>query len=203
MYHAKNIKVKNQAPKSNVIYTPDQLAGQIANLVGKHSVVFDPAVGGGALIKPMRVMGLCHHVIGIDINKHAEGFRFCNETGVCDFTKLEYWPFKMPDIVIMNPPFNGAESRQLYPELFLRKCFEFFGYDIPVVMATPVGFRSNLRSFTSKRLEFLRDCNITSIMTVPATIYPSACIQTEILFFNLPKLPPHMVVDLTDFQQAA
>ncbi|WP_417842122.1 hypothetical protein [Terasakiella sp.] len=58
MYHAKNIKVKNQAPKSNVIYTPDQLVGQIADLVGKHSVVFDPAVGGGALIKPMRANGI-------------------------------------------------------------------------------------------------------------------------------------------------
>ena len=184
----------------------------MADAIGAYPVILDPAVGGGALIKPMRTKGLCQHVIGLDINPEAEGFRFCNESDVCDYTKLDNWSFKKPNAVIMNAPFNGAGGGQLYPHLFLKKTFELFGPDIPVVMVTSAGFRNNVRSPHKERWTFLSEHahRITSVMTLLATTFTKkddsnkdVQVPAEILFFNMPHLPPHMIADYSAFEKFA
>jgi len=182
----------NKRPKTNAVYTPNWLAQQIAEFVGPHPVILDPAIGGGALVEPYRAGGTPCRIQGVDIDPNAKGFDLCDDFFIGDFTTLNDWGFETPQAIIMNPPFNGAGGRRYYPELFLRKCFELFGNDIPVAMITPVGFRANLRSFTSARWQFLTGLNITSIMSLPATAFPGVTLHVEVLFLNMPWMPAHV-----------
>jgi hypothetical protein len=140
------------------------------------------------------------------------------------------WTGQFPpvDLIIMNPPYNHSKASSkkwgrwtLLPEMFLEKSFKLFGKDAKVIMFTPMGFRLNSRSFTSKqgnRYRKIRDeyGQITSIVSLPLDMFPNNDFdpkkpaarrnvgkgvmasnikrketQQEILMFNMPKLKPH------------
>ena len=97
-----------------------------------------------------------------------------------------------PDLVLCNPPFNGAAGKQLYPEVFLRHAFRLFGETVPIVLFTPMGFRLNQRR-RSARWRWLRDtrANLTSIVSLPLDIFPGVEFHAEILIFNVKGIRPH------------
>lgn len=97
-----------------------------------------------------------------------------------------------PDLILCNPPFNGAPGKQLYPEVFLRHTFKLFDEKVPVVMFAPMGLRLNQRKH-STRWRWLRDAKarITSIIDLPLDVFPGVECHAEILVFNVPGICPH------------
>ena len=150
-----------------------------------NGIIFDPAFGSGRLTDPWYNSG--SYVIGCDIQNQVACRHEFNE---CKFEDLN--PRYLPDLVICNPPFNGASGKRLYPEVFLEHIFKLFGTDIPVVMFAPMGLRLNQRR-KSKRFRWLRDCGaeITSIISLPLDIFEEVEFHAEILIFNVKGIKSH------------
>jgi len=181
-------------PKNSTVYTPDyvcQFLYGIINPVLKPKVILDPAIGKGALTNPWRQE--CH-IVGVDIECNSR--RYADEFVCSRFEDLEQWDKRLPDLVLCNPPFNGAPKGQLYPEIFLRKITELFGTNIPVVLFTPMGLRLNQRK-TSRRWLWVRDTGplITGIISLPLDIFPNVAVHSEILLFNVPNVQPHYWIE--------
>jgi hypothetical protein len=148
--------------------------------------ILDPAIGTGCLTDPW--YGNVRGIVGCDIVDHkprCDRFilgRFEDQTDVGP----------RPDLVLCNPPFNGAAGKQLYPEVFLRHAFKLFGETIPVVLFTPMGFRLNQRR-KSARWRWLRDtqAKLSSIIALPLDTFPSVEFHAEILIFNVKGIHPH------------
>ncbi len=178
-----------QREKSSTVYTPRGVArflfDILSPLMPERSLIFDPAIGSGRLTDPWYDAG--HQIHGCDI---AEQGARCYEFDQCRFE--DYFCSFKPDLVLCNPPFNGAQRKKLYPEVFLHQIFELFGERIPTVLFTPMGFRLN-QIRRSERWRRLRDSksNIDSIVTLPLDIYENVQFHSEILIFNVPDLKPH------------
>ena len=93
--------------------------------------------------------------------------------------------------MLCNSPFNGADGKQLYPEVFLCHAFKLFGDTIPIVLFVPMGFRLNQRR-KSTRWRWLLDsrATITSIVSLPE-IFPDVEFHAEILIFDSRGWEPH------------
>lgn len=177
-------------PKNSIVYTPDCVCRFLHEIVApalKPKVILDPAIGKGALTNPWQKE--CH-VIGVDITCNSR--RYADEFVCSRFEDIERWDKQRPDLVLCNPPFNGAPKGQLYPEIFLRKITELFGTNIPVVLFTPMGFRLNQRR-TSTRWQWVRDHGprITGFVSLPLDIFPNVKFHSEVLLFNIPTAQPH------------
>jgi len=148
-------------------------------------VILDIGIGTGVLSAPWDAK-----IIGVDIDPAS--IAYCDEFLHCTFESLRQWELDTPDLILSNPPFNGAPKRALYPEIILRKIVALFGKDIPIVMFTPSGMRLNQRK-QSSRWQWMRNegLEISSIITLPIDIYDSVLAQSEILCFNLPQLKAH------------
>jgi hypothetical protein len=158
-------------------------APKLSNLTAS-PIVFDPAIGSGRLTEPW---SLRCPIYGCDtVNAGAN----CRNFTQCRFE--DYEPNFQPDIVLCNSPFNGAEGRHLYPEVFLRRIFELFGPTIPTVLVCPMGMRLNQKK-SSGRWKWLRDCGakITSIVSLPTNAFPGVDFHVEILIFNISGLQSH------------
>ena len=161
------------------------------------TVVFDPAIGTGRLTDPWHEN--CAAVYGCDTDDQGAK---CHQFDSCRFEDYQWWKIQYgtgevvdmrpPDLVLCNPPFNGAEGRQLYPEVFLRRIFDLFGATVPTVLVCPMGLRLNQKK-SSKRWRWLRDCGakITSIVSLPTNTFPGVDFHTEILIFNVDGILPH------------
>ena len=113
-----------------------------------------------------------------------------------DFLSFKQWNID-PDIVLCNPPFNGGKNRRMMlPEQFLRQIVSLFGRHIPIVMIVPIGFRHNVRKKSARRKWLQGDSSpkITSIIDLPVDAFEETMVFSEILCFNLPLLPPHLVL---------
>jgi len=176
-------------PKCSTVYTPVGVAQFLFDLFSpviiKPLVVFDPAIGSGRLTEPWYVSGA--KIYGCDTKNQGA---LCHEFDECRFE--DYSPDFTPNLVVANPPFNGAEGRHLYPEVFLRRIFDLFGPTVPTVLVTPMGLRLNQKK-TSSRWKWLRDCGarITSIVSLPTNAFPGVDFHVEILIFNLDGILPH------------
>jgi len=99
-------------------------------------------------------------------------------------------------LVIMNPPFNG--TRPLFPEKFLDHTLNLAGFETPIVMFAPMGFRLNNHK-KSERYKKLTSVypKITTIITLPIDIFEGKIFHTEILIFNGSNLhlPPHLMFE--------
>jgi hypothetical protein len=175
--------------KSSTIYTPDyvcQFLHDIICPVIKPKIICDPAIGKGALVQPWR--SKCR-IVGVDIDNNC---RDCADEFICSrFEDMQEWSLSYPDLVLCNPPFNGA-GRDLYPEVFLRNILRHFGPNIPIVLFTPMGLRLNQKT-TSKRWQWLRDNGpeISGFVSLPLNVFEGVQIQSEILLFNLQTSKPH------------
>lgn len=163
-------------PKRSDIATPTVVAKFIASLFPNETLVFDPCVGEGNLLKPFPCK-----TIGIDIKN---GFDFLKEQ-----------PDIKPSLVICNPPFNLGVGRRLGSEIFLEQILKSYP-QAKVVLFVPMGFRLNQRKH-SKRWKWLRDSvpPITSIISLPLDIFDSVAFHNEILIFNAPGLKPHYFLE--------
>ena len=152
--------------------------------------ILDPAIGTGRLTDPWRKPGKT--IVGYDVeNGHAECDLFI-QGRFEDQTGFPPPPIGRPDLVLCNPPFNGAPGKRLYPEVFLEHIFELYGPTISTVMFVPMGLRLNQRR-KSKRFRWLRDCGaeITSIISLPLDTFPEVEFHVEILVFNVEGIKPH------------
>ena len=181
---------QNSTTKDSTIYTPKPVSDYLHNILSPvidPAVVLDPAIGKGSLTNPWK--NKKSTIIGVDIEQGCK--KYCDTFIQGKFEDIETWDFEHPDLIVCNPPFNDAAGRSLYPEVFLRKCFLFFGEKVKVVMVVPMGFRLNQR-LESERWKYLSNskARITSIISLPLDCF-EALFHTEILCFNIPKLKPH------------
>jgi hypothetical protein len=189
MYN-KGVNQYHLNPKRSDIRTPPAVAERIhelAPLLWEPAVVFDPAIGAGALTRPFQRDGA--RVVGCDIIDDDSGAERFFRCGIEAFE----WPQDepRPSLVIMNPPFNQGGGKTMYPEVFLRRIDALFGNHIPTVMIVPMGFRLN-QSWGSKRWRYIRDrWAITGILALPLDAFPGCKFHTEVLFFNIRDIPPH------------
>lgn len=189
----KHINKDHKSNKNSTVYTPEAVVDFIHRVLIKQSnlkvnTVLEPAVGSGALINDMD----CYK-IAVDIEEQISRKKV-DEIYIQDFETF-YGGSKIPDLIIMNPPFNGHPHRKLYPEVFINKCFDLYGYDIPMIAIIPTGWRLNQR-IKSKRWRHSRDNhNITSIVTLPLDIFEGVLFHTEIVVFNIEGLKSHYFLD--------
>jgi type I restriction enzyme M protein len=175
--------------KSSTIYTPVGVAEFLYQLLRRPSVkrVLDPAIGTGRLTDPWLRGPFQREIIGVDVTTRKAR---CQQYFRGRFEEMSWLP--TPDLVLCNPPFNGAPSKQLYPEVFLKHIFGLFGPKMPTVMFAPMGFLKNQRK-RSVRWRWLRDCGaqITSILSLPLDIFPRVEFHNEIVMFNVTGVQPH------------
>jgi type I restriction enzyme M protein len=180
-YHAR--------PKRSDVYTPPGVARFLFDVLGgcnRWDTILDPAIGTGQLTNPW-YDDACR-VVGIDIVDRKPACQRLIQGRFEDQERVT----PCPDLVLCNPPFNGAAGKQLYPEVFLRHAFKLFGETVPVVLFTPMGFRLNQRR-KSARWRWLRDtrANLTSIVSLPLDTFPGVEFHAEILIFNIKGIRPH------------
>jgi len=174
--------------KNSTVYTPPGVARFLFDLLKDeewYPLILDPAIGTGILTMPWFDTG--HTIWGCDIEQQTE----CVHEFV--LSKFENAQWKgAPDLVLCNPPFNGAPGKRLYPEVFLEHIFNLFGVNQPVALFVPMGFRLNQR-IKSKRWRRVRDrgAEITSIISLPLDIFKGVEFHSEILIFNIPGLKSH------------
>jgi type I restriction enzyme M protein len=176
----------NNNPKSSTVYTPSSVARFLFNVLNQAQAhILDPAIGTGRLTDPWYEAGC--HITGVDVVDYKPR---CHSFHLSRYEDLER--LDRPDLILCNPPFNGAPSKQLYPEVFLRHTFKLFGAKVPLILFTPMGLRLNQRKH-STRWRWLRDtkAQITSIITLPLNIFSEVEFHVEILVFNVKGVHPH------------
>jgi len=178
-------------PKNSTIYTPPEVSEFIFNLLKDKflpkSLILDPCSGMGALLQPWKEAEYLTWGIDNDLNSSADAK---TDFFSCQPNESE-WNLEV-SLVLCNPPFNGMRPK-LAPEAWLDKILELFGKDIPIVLFAPVGLRI-CHSLQGKRYQKFISGKypaISSIITLPRTVFPNIEFHTEILIFNLPGLQPH------------
>lgn len=183
-------------PKNSSIDTPPRVANFLYSLFkpmidkGQIKNIYDPCVGNMKLVAPFMQDTQCQ-VYGSDIANHPY-------IDFLDNDQMEDWVQTFEDknididLVLCNPPFNGAPGKKLYPELFLQQILKYFP-QAPIVLFAPMGFRLNQRT-NSKRWQWLRDnCpDIDTIISLPLDIFEGVEFHSEILIFNSPYFKPHL-----------
>ena len=104
--------------KSSTIYTPvgvarflfDILNPALRRRVEKTFTVLDPAIGTGRLTDPWFDTGC--HIVGCDLRPDADRAHGIIKGKFEDCTWYDDW--NTPDLVLCNPPFNGAPGKQFY-----------------------------------------------------------------------------------------
>lgn len=181
-------------PKNSTVYTPDYVCKFLYDTIDpvlRPQVILDPAVGKGALVKYWR--RTCR-VVGVDVDPKSK--RYTDEFVCSKFEDIYAWHMSYPDLVICNPPFNGACGNKLYPEIFLRHIITLFGNTVPAVLFVPMGFRLNQRK-KSRRWQWIKDNGpeIASIVSLPLDAFENVEFHSEILIFNVSNLKPHYWLD--------
>ena len=183
----------HKSKKNSAIYTPPAVSEYLYEILHTHvsrEVILDPAIGEGSLVKPWQKKKCI--IIGVDIDKHSKNC--CDKFIHSKFEDVKTWIYRTPDLILCNPPFNGAKGKKLYSEVFLRKIVELFGNRVPVVLFAPMGFRLN-QTLRSSRWNWLKETiEISSIVSLPCDCFEKVKFHTEILIFNVPKLKPHYLL---------
>jgi hypothetical protein len=185
----------HERPKRSDIYTPPGVArflfetlrdAQPLGLRDRFTTILDPAIGTGRLTDPWFNSG-AYYIHGIDVVDAGARCHTFDQRRFEDVTDRA-----RPDLVLCNPPFNGAAGRKLYPEVFLAQTFKLFGVEQPLVLFAPMGMRLNQRR-KSTRWRGLRDCGakLTSIVSLPLDIFPGVEFHAEILIFNVKGIDAH------------
>jgi len=195
-----NLNIKDKKVKNSSVYTDKKLSKYLFDLIDKNynfKTILDPCIGEGGLSKYYNESDK-YKVIGIDVNK--EGEKHCDLFFNQNIKELNL-PDLKPDLIIMNPPFNGNRGGLLYPHLFLKNITELYGEEIPIMMITGDNFLNNNR-LKSKRLIDISNSNyqITTIITLPLDVFEGVLFNTQVLFFNMDKLKPHYIYDISKNQ---
>ena len=102
--------------------TPEWVVNLIVPVVNqcRDLPIFDPAAGGGALLKPFKAQGRC--VSGMDIRSFPRLVALNIEQG--DFLEAPLPTDGLSRIVVMNPPYGGAKN---LAQRFLEKTLQWCG----------------------------------------------------------------------------
>lgn len=177
-------------PKNSTVYTPPSISKYLYDTINTHvstRVILDPCIGGGSLTQPWRHGST--KIIGVDVDRNSE--THCDIFIHSKFEDIKEWIYDIPDLIVCNPPFNGAKNGKLYSEVFLRHIVELFGNRIPVVLFVSMGFRLN-QTFHSSRWNWLKNnMDISSIIALPYDCFDNVKFHSEILVFNIDGLKPH------------
>lgn len=179
--------------KCSTVYTPTPVAQYLHKLIEpvlRPKVILDPCIGTGRLVEPWWDQA---HILGVDLKNHDA---MCDHFRQYPFDLFTTWSLPIPDLVLCNPPFNGAgngSAQRMYPEIFLRKIVELFGVKTPTVLFVPHSFRLNQRSPSSRRSWMMGPTapKISSIISLPLDTFPNVAFHCEILIFNINGLQPH------------
>jgi len=206
--------------KNNIIYTPKNICNFLFNTLSEHiktninngkRIIIDPAVGSANLLANFKE-SFESKILTIGYDIHDDPNRQWTDIfHKIDFLTLTPEHIKLTynineiSLVLCNPPFNfNSESKKyrkkLYPELFIKKIFELYGEDTPVVLFSPMGFRLNQRVI-SKRWKYFRDncsAEITSIVSLPLDVFPNVEFHNEILLWNIPNLKAHYWLPISE-----
>lgn len=191
--------------KNATVYTPESVSDFVFQIlydkIDKTGCILDPCVGRGSLLEPFRRNG--YHTIGIDIED--QGYP---DTIVRDFISISPGELPYPALVIANPPFNVDSKtkdviaakfgrRPLLPEVWLHKCVELWGQEVPLVLFAPYGLRLNqtVKSQRWKRFRARYYPPIQAIISLPKNIYQDVLFHSEILIFNVDGLQGHYFYD--------
>jgi hypothetical protein len=194
----------NKGKKRDDIFTPPAIANRIYEIIQESELnpktILDPAIGNCNLIEPFLDSGC--RIIGIDIVKYFRT-ELIDQFILARYERLEKkqssyiykgrkFNLTQPDLVVINPPFNGEKDKKFYPEIFLRKTFELFGENQPIVLITPMGLRLNIR-VDGARYQWMKQNNIriTSILSLPLNAFKGVLFHSEVLFFNILGVEPH------------
>jgi len=172
-----NVKYKGEISAASDIETPLPLCKFLTDVilsVMSPKVILDPSAGDGNLTTYFPDA----EIISYEIKKGRDFF---------DCTKSDC---QNVDLVICNPPFNGAGGKKLFPEVFLKHILEVVPPNTPIAFITPIGLRFNVRR-ESARHRFMSMLEITSFVTLPLDVFQNVLFHTEILIFNLKRLKPH------------
>jgi type I restriction enzyme M protein len=198
-----------ETEKKATVYTPayvsDFLYHTIQPYISKNSLILDPCVGEGSLLKPWRLNK--YRIIGIDIEDQNYP-----ETIVKNYLEIKKGEIEQPSLIVMNPPFNidgktkeyikqNYGGRPLLPEVWLQKALELFGNKTPIAMFTPYGFRLNQTDESKRWKKFIEGeyPEITSIISLPKNVFEGILFHSEILIFNMPQLKGHYFIkDIND-----
>jgi type I restriction-modification system DNA methylase subunit len=198
-----------ETEKKATVYTPayvsDFLYHTIQPYIPKNSLILDPCVGEGSLLKPWRLNK--YRTIGIDIEDQNYP-----ETIVKNYLEIKKGEIEQPSLIVMNPPFNidgktkeyikqNYGGRPLLPEVWLQKALELFGNKTPIAMFTPYGFRLNQTDESKRWKKFIEGeyPEITSIISLPKNVFEGILFHSEILIFNMPQLKGHYFIkDIND-----
>ncbi len=173
--------------RAPVVTTPLHLSRFIHTLISqiKPKIIFDPCVGRGHLTHPWMADST---VIGYDLREIP--LRAAHYRASLALQDVDDWPWPKPDLILMNPPFNGTSHKMMLAEYFLWRMHTMFP-GVPTVLITSVAFRHNQKK-RSRRLKWLSDnVQIDSAITLPTDTFKRACVMAEVLFFNCPFLKPH------------
>jgi len=117
-----------------------------------------------------------------------------------DKAKYEKTHNKSYDIEFDDDNYGKSKYGKAYfPELFLKKIFQMYGADVPIVILTSYTLIMNVRCQTRNamiggqtRQNWLRDCGakITSVLEMPLDFFPGVKMWWHTLFFNLGNLLP-------------
>ena len=191
--------------KGATVYTPSGVSDFIFNVIHREiphdGVIMDPCVGAGSLLKPFKRAGF--RTAGIDIEDQGH-----SGTIIRDFISVQPGEIERPTLVVANPPFNidaktqelvaGLYGRRpLLPEIWLRKCIELWGKDLPLVLFAPYGLRLNQSLNSDRWCRFTSGDypEIRSIIALPKDIYENVLFHSEILIFNVKGLRAHYFYD--------
>lgn len=183
-----NVK-ESKGVKNSRIYTPKILSDRIYNLIKDNNfkTILDVCCGDFGLSYNFK------NKIGIDIQEpnNKESLKM-GKFYKDDFlnSDLEYLDKYDIDLIVCNPPFNGAPGRKLYPEVFLDKILEKYP-NTPIIMITPIGLLYN-QKINSKRWKKLKNLDITFTMINPVDVFlcesNEGIIHNETLFINFDKV---------------
>jgi len=177
--------------KQSDIATPPGLCQFLFDLISPHypaRTILDPCAGlDHVLTKPW--CGTAKKIIWYEIKRDRDFFRRRKR-------------FQDVQLVLCNPPFSGnPDGKELFCSKFLHHIFEIVPATTPVAIFVPFHFLLNSRIKSNdyagrvNRYKWLRDAcpPISGIVPLPQDVYSidgnGPLIHSEILLFNMPRLP--------------
>lgn len=180
-----NTDDKEITKKKSIVLTPEFVADDIYQTLKRFPFknILDIGCFDGAMSKYF-TKKKNSKIIGLDVlNDYESRFDTFIHKDFLESTKEDFKDMKI-DLIVSNPPFGqNKEYGALHPELFLKKIFEIFGDNMPVVLIVGQWFLSN----SSARIQYLNTLNMTRNVTLHKNTFAECGVSVEsnVLYFNI------------------
>jgi hypothetical protein len=97
--------------ENDAYYTPDALALAVLRALDDRpsGMVVEPSVGGGSWARAVRALNPEARLVGVDIDRRAEGLALCDEAVVGDWQAVGRMVGAGADWIVGNPPYSDLE----------------------------------------------------------------------------------------------